>query len=347
MASANDVSSTSIDAPKSDPGFLTLSFLQERGLTSTPIHYWVGHDYINGSNTELGQAVNDRIKTQKPFDTFFVRELYDEYVANESFRAFRGMGDDMEKLLGGLIASLQEADRSAAGYQDSLHENITQLDTGNGHSSEALKMVAQNLLAAAVAANANNDALQKSLEATEQEAKLLRNELEKHRRDAVTDPLTGLFNRRGLEIEMAKMFGMGFETPSAAMLVLDIDHFKRINDEYGHAVGDVVIRRIAETLNSLIPSNAVPVRFGGEEFVVLLPEACPDLARSLGENIRQTVEKLRLVRRHDKLTIGAFTISVGVAMQSVSDTFESLFERADKALYEAKSTGRNRVVCAL
>lgn len=346
MASANDVSCTSIDARKSDPGFLTLSFLEERGLTSAPIHYWVGHDFINGSNAELGQAVNDRIKSQKPFDTFFVRELYDEYVANESFRAFRGMGDEMEKLLGGLIASLQDADRNVAGYQNSLQENITQLDTGSGHSSEALKTVAQNLLAAAVAANANNDALQKSLEATELEAKLLRNELEKHRRDAITDPLTGLFNRRGLEIEMARVFGMGSETPSA-MLVLDIDHFKKINDEYGHAVGDVVIRRIAETLNSLIPSNAVPVRFGGEEFVVLLPGACPDHARSLGENIRQTVEKLRLVRRHDKLTIGTFTISVGVAMQSVSDTFESLFERADKALYEAKSTGRNRVVCAL
>src|SRR5690606_35490481 len=108
------------------------------------------------------------------------RELYDEYVAHESFRAFRGMGDEMEKLLGGLIASLQDADRSASGYQDALKASITRLGNAGGLGPEALKTVAQNLLAAAVAANARNESLQQSLEATEQEARQLRNELEKH-----------------------------------------------------------------------------------------------------------------------------------------------------------------------
>lgn len=335
---------TTNDTSPTDNGQRTLGFLQARGLTATPIHYWVGHDYIDGSNTALKQAVNQRLASDKSFDTFFAHELYDEHIARQSFRAFRGMGDDMEKLLGGLIASLQDADRNSAGYQHSLQHNIAQLGRDNAYSSTALQHMAQDLLAAAVAAKANNETLQKSLEATEQEARTLRNELEKHRRDAVTDPLTGLLNRRGLEIEMAKVFSVASASPSA-MLVLDIDHFKKINDEYGHAVGDVVIRRIAETLNSLIPSSAVPVRFGGEEFVVLLPATSPDHACSLGEKIRQTVEKLRLVRRHDKLTIGAFTISIGVAVQSGSDSFETLFERADQALYQAKSSGRNRVVC--
>lgn len=346
MTPANESNGAGIDAQKGDPGYRTLGFLAVHGLASTPIHYWVGHDYVVGSNVDLQKAVESRLATDKPFDSFYVRELYDEYVAHESFRAFRGMGDEMEKLLGGLIASLQDADRSASGYQDALKASITRLGDAGGLGPEALKTVAQNLLAAAVAANARNESLQQSLEATEQEARQLRNELEKHRYEAVTDPLTGLLNRRGLEFEMAKVFAGGSDAQSA-MLVLDIDHFKKINDAYGHSVGDVVLRRFAETLNDLIPSGAVPVRFGGEEFVVLVPATSGDHARSLGESIRATVENLRLVRRQDKLAIASFTISVGIAMQSVSDTFESLFERADKALYEAKSTGRNRVVCML
>ena len=132
----------------------------------------------------------------------------------------------------------------------------------------------------------------------------------------------------------------------ASMMVLDIDHFKRINDTYGHAVGDVVIRKVAQTVKRLIPGSAVPVRYGGEEFAVLLPQCSTEQARGIAETIRDTVEKLRLVRRHDKMAISQFTISIGVAKRGLRDDMETLFQRADKALYEAKSGGRNRVMLA-
>lgn len=326
-----------------EPGAQVLDFLAQRSLSASPIHYWVAHEYLQGNNPEMAQAVNDCIASGKTFDTFFVRDLYERFIAAESFRHFRGMGDDMERLLGGLIDNLREADRSTTGFKDSLSENITQLERAEGPHN--LQTVAQNLLKAAVAANINNEALQKNLDSTEQEARNLRSELEKHRRESITDPLTGLFNRRGMELEMARVFGLS-QDGLAAMLVLDIDHFKKINDTYGHAIGDVVIRKVAETMTSMAPNDAVSVRFGGEEFIVLLPGASPEVARSVGENIRQTIERLRLIRRHDKLAISAFTISVGIATRTGSDTLDSLFDRADKALYEAKSSGRNRVISA-
>lgn len=326
-----------------DYGPQTLEFLASRGLASEPIHYWVVHEYLQGANANLVGAVDDWLASGKPFDSYFVRDIYERFVLGDAFRQVRGIGDDMEKMLGGLIENLREADRNASGFQDSLNANITRLEKDNDPTG--LKAVAHNLLKAAVAANASNEALQRNLEATEQEAQQLRCELEKHRRESITDPLTGLLNRRGMEVEMAHVLNTTPQDP-AAMLVLDIDHFKRINDTYGHAVGDVVIRRVADTLSGIVPADAVSARFGGEEFVVLLPGASPDLARSLAERIRESIEKLRLIRRHDKLLISAFTISIGVAARSVTDTLDRLFERADNALYDAKAGGRNRVVMA-
>ena len=224
-----------------------------------------------------------------------------------------------------------------------MQQNIEQI--GDSADSAKLQKVAQSLLQAAVTASANNTALKENLAAADQEAKQLRDELEKHRRETMTDPLTGLYNRRGMESEMAKLFSAQ-EIERTSMLVLDIDHFKRINDTYGHAVGDVVIRKVAETLRGLIPDGAVPVRFGGEEFAVLLPESSPDHAQTLAEKIRNTIERLKLIRRQDKMAISQFTISIGVAMRALSDDLDSLFQRADKALYEAKTSGRNRVVLA-
>ena len=211
------------------------------------------------------------------------------------------------------------------------------ISTGNG-------IEPQNLAQAALAANESNAALKKSLEATEQETRLLRGELDKHRREAMVDPLTGLLNRRGMLIEAAKLFDSSDGPP--ALLVMDIDHFKRINDTYGHAVGDIVIQKVAEAMLAIAPDQAMTARFGGEEFVMLVPNASIDRAQQLAEKVRTSIERLRLVRRHDKLEIAPFTISVGVALRQREESIEPLFDRADKALYRAKHNGRNCVVAS-
>jgi len=305
-----------------DPGARALGFLAEHRLAPTPVNYWVAHDYLGGDNAGLGSAIDEALASVVALDDFVVRELYEQHVAGESFRRFRGMGEDIDKLLG---------------------ENITRLD--KSQDPVGLRTVAQNLLQATAAANASNAALQKDLEATELEAQLLRSELDKHRREAMTDPLTGLLNRRGMEIETARMIDSAPDS-DAAMLVMDIDHFKKINDTYGHAVGDVVIRKVAETIAEVAPGEAVTARFGGEEFVIVLPGASCDTARTLAEKVRTAIARLRLVRRQDKLAIAPFTVSVGVAMRAPEEPVAALFDRADKALYEAKHGGRNRVVTA-
>lgn len=335
-------------------GRLVLGFLEDHALSADPIHYWVAHEYLVGANEALTRAVQAAEASGKQMDTYLVRQWYDEHVGGHAFRQMQGMSDGMARLFGGLLENLREADRQSADFQGELQANISEL--GHVQDPAALQDVAQNLLKAAMTANVHSRTLQKNLEDTEQEARQLRAELETHRKQSLTDPLTGLLNRRGMELEMGRYFEadtaeaaagiQASDSVGAAMLVLDIDHFKRINDHYGHAVGDVVLRRVAEAFGTVVPEAAVMARFGGEEFVVLLPQASEGQALGLAERIRQTIEKMRLVRRQDKQVIAPFTISVGLAMRSMSDTLETLFERADQALYQAKSGGRNRVVAS-
>src|SRR5438093_10935599 len=171
------------------------------------------------------------------------------------------------------------------------------------------------------------------------EAALLR---EKLREQAMHDKLTGLYNRHyveewfGLELRRAQRHGR----PIAAIM-LDIDQFKRFNDSFGHEAGDLVLRELAVVLRRFARKSDVACRYGGEEFLVLLPECPFDAARSKAEQLREEVAKLEL--RYDDQPLGPVTVSLGVAaFPDHAKESEELLRCADDALYLAKQTGRNR-----
>lgn len=165
----------------------------------------------------------------------------------------------------------------------------------------------------------------------------------------ITDELTGAYNRRHAFYEAALyMEGQPAGVPFSVVMV-DIDHFKRINDTYGHATGDIALKRLTLLANELLPTvegtdSGIFARIGGEEFVMLLPGLGAEAARASAEKLRQAVERMRIELAEGPLK---FTISAGVATCAASDkTFDSLLNRADEALYAAKGAGRNRVVVA-
>jgi len=158
---------------------------------------------------------------------------------------------------------------------------------------------------------------------------------------ARTDSLTGLWNRRHfedtveIEIERARRYG----TP-LSLLTLDADHFKRINDSHGHHVGDDVLRKIAQLLGQQIRRSDLLCRWGGEEFMVLVPETDGDRAATMAEKIRQRVAA------HEFEGVGRVTVSIGVGQAGRGETADAWLRRVDAALYQAKQRGRNRVVLA-
>ena len=153
-----------------------------------------------------------------------------------------------------------------------------------------------------------------------------------------TDPLTGLSNRRGMELALSVW--QAAQTP-VAVVAMDIDHFKRVNDGHGHSAGDQVLKRLAQLMRDNSRGGDVLCRVGGEEFLMLLPEARLEVAEQVAQRLRAQVQNTAMA------PVGHITVSLGVAHwpQHGSD-MATVLKAADAALYEAKHTGRNRVVVA-
>jgi diguanylate cyclase (GGDEF)-like protein/PAS domain S-box-containing protein len=162
--------------------------------------------------------------------------------------------------------------------------------------------------------------------------------------DATTDPLTGLYNRRYFKRQANKEFANSWRYKNDLSLILfDIDNFKRFNDLYGHSVGDLVLQQIGHSATEIIRNGDTLARFGGEEFIVLLPMTGLHAAEALAERIRQDVSELK-VSVSGQALLGV-TISAGVSARAAPDmNVQAVIERADKAMYEAKGLGRNCIV---
>jgi diguanylate cyclase (GGDEF)-like protein len=164
---------------------------------------------------------------------------------------------------------------------------------------------------------------------------------------SMRDPLTGLYNRRYLEETMirelprARRFGQ-----TVGVLVLDIDHFKRLNDTFGHDAGDFVLERTGEMLRAASRGSDIACRFGGEEFAVILPGAPLLAARNRAEGLRAAIESMQL--EFGGRELGPLTVSIGVAaMPPHVQDWTLTLQQADRALYTAKQAGRNKVVAAV
>lgn len=165
------------------------------------------------------------------------------------------------------------------------------------------------------------------------------------REQSIRDPLTGLYNRRYMEESLGReLLRAAREEATLGVMILDLDHFKRLNDRHGHVVGDLVLRRLAHLLISKIRGEDICCRFGGEEFVVILPKASLEDTRRRAESLRTATRSLRIETENELLAV---TISIGVAAYPAhGDDSEALLRAADAALYQAKEEGRDRVVTA-
>lgn len=160
------------------------------------------------------------------------------------------------------------------------------------------------------------------------------------------DPLTGLANRRSFETQLKqKLEIMNHNKKSSSLILIDIDHFKSINDKYGHPIGDIVLKEISDILLKSIKNSDLATRWGGEEFLILLFETPVDVAYELANKIRIEVEKKTILIDNFKINI---TVSIGIAQLKsyLLNNFNSSYTLADNALYRAKNNGRNQVVAA-
>lgn len=321
---------------------LVLPLMARQKAGFHPASYTLWYEHVAGINPSLSQVLEQRLQAQADLNDDDVLRLYAQHVIDRDVRM-------IERIQQRLAAVLEEASRvvsdtgtHATHFGAALEAHSTRLRALPA-DVEVIFKIANELLVETQRMCAASVSLSRQLDLSVQEVQTLTHRLQEVQAEAYRDPLTRLLNRRGFELAVADLLAQGGDLHGAAMLVVDVDHFKRINDTHGHLAGDQVLRAVAQVLRARVKGADIAARFGGDEFAVLLPETAMCGARALAEKIRTTVPQGRLRRLDRQACIENVTLSVGVSHGRIGGNLEELLQRADAALYEAKRAGRNCV----
>ena len=318
---------------------LTLPLMAKHAIPVTPSNYAVWYEYVSGTNEPLKVKIDTLIEKESPINEEITEDLYQQFVMGTVEKRLQKARQALRSLLDDVDGSFSRADEEAIRYEESLARVTGQLQ-GDVSTTE-LRDVVQKLSEETHAMRDTGSKLQERLEASRKETEALRKELEQARNEASTDALTGLANRKAFFRSLEQMAD-GKEQP-CSLILADIDHFKAVNDNYGHLIGDKVIRFIGSIMKNTVKGKDVVARYGGEEFAILLPDTDYESALAVGESIRAACEAGRLVRSDTREPLRTVTVSSGVALYRPGEPFDDLIARADEALYHAKQNGRNRV----
>lgn len=259
-------------------------------------------------------------------------------------RKFESAGLKLESELASVLMLLQGQLGSSDRYGMVLEDANKQLPSAT--SVDQVERIVQLLVGENSRVRTEVTNLKQGLENSQSQIESLRLNLREAEEQSLIDSLTSLKNRRWFDRDAPKVVANAQKAGSPFSLVMaDIDNFKKLNDTFGHQIGDEVLRRFAELLQKNIKGRDSAIRYGGEEFTLILPDTSITGARQLTENIRRHLESKRWLDQKSGRSLGVVTASFGIAELRRDETLESLVRRADDMLYDAKSTGRNRVSC--
>ena len=320
---------------------LTLPLMTKHQVPVTPHNYAVWFNFVKGENPELKAEIQQLIDTKTVFSPQVNEKLFEKYMAECDVNQFQKIRGEMTELMDDLSDSLHHAGSEAQRFGGHLDGVVA----GVQHSSslDDIKGMLKELVEETRIMRKSTQLLHEHLEAKSREITLLQEELEQERKRASTDPLTGLANRRAFTESLGQRCESIQHPGELSLLMVDIDHFKQINDTHGHLIGDRVIRFLAQMLQQNTKGSDLAARYGGEEFVVMLNKTGLRGAAAVGDNIRNAVAEAKLVRSDNKQPLGQVTVSVGVAAFHPGEDPLETINRADQALYRSKQGGRNRV----
>lgn len=320
----------------------TLEKLDALGLASTPEFYALWYRYFDG-DPEIVRAV-DALKG--PPDEAACMTIYNRFIGTRAAEAaVNTVSGKVQSSISELVEMLRTTAAATTGYGSTL-EGAAQKISKAATLDQLGDVVAGIVQETKEMVKKNKDLELKLVTSSKQVAELTER-LETVRREATTDSLTDIANRKAFDARLAECVAAAeAEKKPLVLMMLDIDHFKKFNDTYGHPTGDQVLRLVARTLVGNIKGHDTAARYGGEEFAVILPETPLKAGLTVAESLRRAIETREIVMKSTNKTLGAITISAGIAELRPGEEPATFIERADAALYEAKNTGRNRVCAA-
>jgi diguanylate cyclase len=318
------------------------ALMSECDVAPTPENFELFYHYATGSDPHMARIMGDMVSNRRPFTADALDHLRRQCLVSAKARhAVDTMGAGMTNVLDSVLDKIGAAGRDAVAYGQTL--SAAQGEFGGDPAS--VRRVIDGLVAATHAMETRTKTLEDELQRSSHEVTELKTKLDDVRKESLTDPLTGVANRKAFDLELASAALQAAESgEKVSLLMCDIDHFKLFNDTWGHQTGDQVLRLVANCLSENVKGRDTAARYGGEEFAVILRSTELAHAITLANQIRASVEGKKLVKKSTGDILGRMTISIGVAQFDGKEQSADFVQRADACLYSAKHNGRNLVI---
>jgi diguanylate cyclase len=322
---------------------LALAYMAKHNLPADPVSYTVWYEYASGRNAKLKKVIDQSVEKKIDLDREKVEKLYQKYVTDGDRIVIGKLLTKISLMLKEITRHVSESVEDLAGSGEHLEQLSDQIAKVQNYDD--IRNIVDQMIDETRKLVKSGKRLQNRMKISSEDLKQLNQELEKSQKEAQTDTLTGLINRRGLnkQFEIERIRTKQNDTVFSIIL-LDIDHFKLVNDQYGHLVGDSLLRGIAKLLNAHLRQKDIAARFGGEEFLILLPETDIKGAVAVGQKIQKTLAAKEWKIKESGQTMGKISVSMGIALYQANESEKDLISRADNALYMAKNNGRDLIV---
>lgn len=321
-----------------------LPLMMKYSVPTTPSNYALWYHYVAEQNSELKVAMDRLLDSCEICPPIQAESIYREHVMPETESETWQLRQTIESLMTQLDKSITDTHTDTDQFQQSFEKTVANIRKveEEGWSVEEVVGLLKNLEKDAKQMRNATRFFSNSLTLAKSEIDSLKEQLDETRNAAMYDSLTGLYNRHAFDTEMTAY--LKESTQGLCIILCDIDHFKSFNDNWGHLLGDQVLKAVGRKINDNMRDGKSAYRFGGEEFVMLLPKTQLRIARQFAETIRKQFEKLTLKDKRSGQLIDNITASFGVVQCKEGESLTELIARADEYLYKAKKLGRNRVL---
>lgn len=296
-------------------------------LPATPINYAVSYEYASKKNSVLIATIKQHLSAGKELDNFLIDELFKSYILGQS--KFRdGIVHELDDVLSSVQKSCQQSCSSSKRFITHLDNNI--IDIGSLDKQKS-KIALKKLHHASTVFQSNQKKLIEQLEKSQQLSENLRGELKEVRKEIDLDPVTGLYNRKAMSKHVER-WQKNDPDKNIAVIIININHLSEFNQRFGSLLGDVILSKVANKISSYVNNSGIPVRTGGDEFLILLPEIEENTATEIAEKISSGVEKLRFVSVQTGIRLPKMSVSLSVSARKKQEPLDSCIDRVRENL---------------
>jgi diguanylate cyclase len=312
--------------------------MRSMGVAPIPRNYELFYEAYIGSNPALTRDLA-ALGNQANQDELDV--LGAQHFNHGPGRVFDDAHTRITAELESVLRVLRQEQASLESYNRLLGETYNRITSKNTSSADLIQNALHLLTEATGDTMAHGERTVENVVQRSNEMDQVRRELDEYKRIANTDSLTRLSNRRAFDDRLASVYNNPAMRPITALVLADIDNFKKINDTYGHPVGDKILATVASVIRANVRRDVFVARTGGEEFALIIEGNTADEVMGTAERIRRTLEATPFKNSRTRINYGPVTVSVGICMASSAEDAGDLYHKTDVALYGAKNSGRN------